>query len=363
MLRYWFKEVYIIMIRFLMLFVQNRNINIKQIVVLMTFKEDTLPVIQKLNERGFHVTVFAKRQHLEALKQIDGVLIHELHQMNICHQLYAMAGAKVIFIDNLYAFMAGFKKKKGQTVIQTWHAAGALKQFGFEDHAVNQDNVLSVKQYQKVYATTDKYLVGCAQMATCFQNAFRANYEQLVNFGVPRMSRYFQTDTDARKSQLRAQLGIERKVAVYLPTYREEGMTNRILNKEAFEKNMPEYLLLTRYHPATHILSEDYGLSIFDLIVLADVIISDYSSLPIEASLIQTPTLFYVYDEQAYEKVRGLNRYFYDIPTSYKVYREEDIYRRLESEDLQPLFEDWHTYNKQSTLNQIAIYVDRLTKI
>ena len=363
MVRYWLKEMYIMMIRFLMLFVQNRNINANQIVVLMTFKEDTLPVIQKLSERGFHVTVFAKKQHLIDLKPLKEVVTHELHQFNMWKQLYVMASAKVIFIDNLYAFMAGFKKKKGQTVIQTWHAAGALKQFGFEDHAVNEDNALSVRQYQRVYAATDKYLVGCAQMATCFQNAFQANYEQLVNFGVPRMSRYFQTDIDARKAQLKAQFGIEQKVAVYLPTYREEGMTNRILNKEAFEKILPDYLLLTRYHPATHILSDDYGLSVFDLVVLADVIISDYSSLPIEASLIHKPTLFYVYDEQEYEKVRGLNRYFYNIPTFYKVYREEDIYHRLESHDLLPLFEDWHTYNKQSTLNQIAIYVDRLTKI
>ena len=31
--------------------------------------------------------------------------------------------------------------------------------------------------------------------------------------------------------------------------------------------------------------------------IMADVIISDYSSLPIEASLLDKPTLFYVYDD------------------------------------------------------------------
>ena len=36
--------------------------------------------------------------------------------------------------------------------------------------------------------------------------------------------------------------------------------------------------------------------------IMADVIISDYSSLPIEASLLDKPTLFYVYDEHKYDK-------------------------------------------------------------
>lgn len=363
MIRYWLKECYMNVLRFLMLFFQKRSIDANHVVVLMSFKEDLFPLIQKLNEQGFRVTVFAKREHLNALKNIEGISSYKMRPINVLRQLCAMANAKVIFIDNLYLLMAGFAKKEGQTVIQTWHAAGALKQFGFKDRAVNHDNVKMVRQYEKVYEATDKYLVGGAQMATCFQHAFGAHYEQLVNFGVPRLSRYFQTDVEAYQKQLKAELGLTGKIAVYLPTYREDGMTNRILNKKAFEVALPEYTLLTHYHPAVQTASDDYGLSVFELIVLADVIISDYSSLPIEASLIQKPTLFYVYDEQTYEKTRGLNTYFYDIPIRYKVYREKDIYQRLKQCSLKPLFEDWHEYNKPSTLNQIAIYVDRLTKI
>ena len=48
-------------------------------------------------------------------------------------------------------------------------------------------------------------------------------------------------------------------------------------------------------------------IDVASLMVMADVIISDYSSLPIEASLLNKPTLFYNYDEEDYEKVRGLN--------------------------------------------------------
>ncbi|PTH78045.1 teichoic acid glycerol-phosphate primase TarB [Staphylococcus agnetis] len=363
MVRYWLKEMYIIMIKFLMAFFQKRGVDANHIVVIMNFKEDMYPIINKLNERGFRVTVFAKREHLKAVRALKEVSSYEFHQFNVLRLLFMMASAKVIFVDNLHLLMAGFKKKKGQTVIQTWHAAGALKKFGFEDRSVDHEHDKLVRQYENVYNATDKYLVGCQQMATCFQNAFNAHYEQLVNFGVPRLSRHFSVDIDALKVELKEKHGLDGKIAVYLPTYREEGMTNRILNKEAFESALPDYTLISRYHPSVNVMSEHYGLSVFELIVLADVIISDYSSLPIEASLIQKPTLYYVYDEQEYEKARGLNAYFYDIPIDYKVYREADIYQRLKQHELKPLFEDWHTYNKQSTLNQIAIYVDRLTKI
>ena len=62
---------------------------------------------------------------------------------------------------------------------------------------------------------------------------------------------------------------------------------------------------------------------------MADLIISDYSSIPIEASLLNKPTLFYVYDEKEYEKVRGLNQYYYDIPNTYKVTTEEALIEKL----------------------------------
>ena len=59
--------------------------------------------------------------------------------------------------------------------------------------------------------------------------------------------------------------------------------------------------------------------------IMADIIISDYSSLAIEASLLNKPTLLYVYDEQRYETERGLNTFYYEIPDMYKVYNEGEL--------------------------------------
>ena len=45
----------------------------------------------------------------------------------------------------------------------------------------------------------------------------------------------------------------------------------------------------------------------------------------IEASLLDKPTLFYVYDEHKYDKIRGLNQFYKAIPQQYKVTTEEEL--------------------------------------
>lgn len=74
--------------------------------------------------------------------------------------------------------------------------------------------------------------------------------------------------------------------------------------------------------------------------IMADVIISDYSSLPIEASLLDKPTLFYVYDEHKYDKIRGLNQFYKAIPQQYKVTTEEELILKIRNDIalFKPLF-------------------------
>ena len=90
---------------------------------------------------------------------------------------------------------------------------------------------------------------------------------------------------------------------------------------ERFEQALPEYTLINQpsINFATSICSDNS-----ELMIMADIIISDYSSLPIEASLLDKPTLFYVYDEEKYDKIRGLNQFYKAIPQRYKATTEEN---------------------------------------
>ncbi|PCF82951.1 teichoic acid glycerol-phosphate primase TarB [Staphylococcus delphini] len=363
MMRYYIKTFYICMVACLSRLYSSLRIDRKHIVFLMTFKEDQLPIIYQLSQRGFNITVFAKPKDFHYLENRKHITYYPLKQSSILKQLAALATAKVVFIDTYYLMMAGWRKKEGQTVIQTWHAAGALKKFGLEDHSVDLTQKEHVDQYCAVYQATDKYLVGGQQMADCFEKAFGARYEQLLSFGSPRLTTYRRIDRQAHQQKLKKQLGIQNKVAVYLPTYREGGQMNRTIDKETFETAVPGYTLLSKYHPTVSAAAENIKMCTLDLVILADLIITDYSSLAIEASSVNTPTLFYVYDEADYEIVRGLNKYYYDIPQEYKAYDERTLYERINEGQLQPLFQKWHQYNTSESLNQVVNYVEKLVRI
>ncbi|UXR78659.1 MULTISPECIES: teichoic acid glycerol-phosphate primase TarB [unclassified Staphylococcus] len=362
MIRMIIKKIYLILVTMMQCLCSRQRVQENHVVVMMTFKEDLLPIIEKLSAKGYQVTVFTKVSHFEALKHLQNIHIVSMNRRNLYQQIRELRSAKVIFIDTYYHLFGAFKKQSKQTVIQTWHAAGALKQFGLEDHAVNRDNKREVAQHQAVYDATDKYIVGCPQMARCFKQSFGAEDHQFLNYGVPRLTGHLNVDILAEQHQLKQKMGIQGKVAVYLPTYREEGQLNRVIDQQAFNQALPDYILLSQYHPAVEAPETEQPLSLStrELLMIADVVITDYSSLAIEASLYGKPAIFYVYDEMAYEQIRGLNNYYYDIPKRYKVYHEVALHQRIREGNLEPLFEDWHVFNTKENLEKLINYMDEI---
>src|SRR5699024_8897418 len=199
---------------------------------------------------------------------------------------------------------------------------------------------------------------------TCFKEAFEASDEQFLKIGLPRLVPYTILDVKKRQSELKKQYGIEDKVAVYVPTYREHKQSNYKIDKTYFESKLQDYTLLSKLHPSIA-SSDQTTTNLQSLMIMADVIISDYSSLAIEASLLNKPTLFYVYDESQYEKERGLNSFYYDIPAQYKAYSIDELMYKLQDSNIEwsTLSESWHVYNAKDSLTQIIQYIEKMVKL
>ncbi|TID03152.1 CDP-glycerol:poly(glycerophosphate) glycerophosphotransferase, partial [Staphylococcus epidermidis FS1] len=231
-------------------------------------------------------------------------------------------------------------------------------------HQVVLKNKAMVRQYKKVYDATDYYLVGGEKMAQCFIQSFDASPSQMLKFGLPRLTQYFRSNLKLEQQRLKKKYHITNKLAVYVPTYREGQVAQRTIDKENFERHLPNYTLLSHLHPSTVDCQTSHSIDVTSLLIMADIIISDYSSLPIEASALNKPTLIYNYDEQQYEKVRGLNEFYYAIPERYKMSNEEAIIQAIQDNDeqFQSLFNDWHQYNSKDSLNQLVHFINKLVK-
>ncbi|MEN3090072.1 MAG: teichoic acid glycerol-phosphate primase TarB [Staphylococcus pseudoxylosus] len=357
------KKLYIIIISFLNMIYRKKKVQSDQIVVMMTFAEDVLPIIEALHRKGYKLTVIGTEKNRKYIQHIENTVFLPAGNKQVFKHIKALSSAKVIVIDTYYLIMGGFKKKKQQTVVQTWHAAGALKNFGFTDRQVDLSNSKIVQQYKKVYDATDKYIIGGEPMADCFKESFGANEEQFLRTGLPRLVPYARLDVEQRQHELKQQYGINGKVAAYVPTYREHKQANREIDKQKFEAKLPEYTLLSKLHPSIA-TEQQTTINLQSLMILADVIISDYSSLAIEASILQKPTLFYVYDEADYNRTRGLNVFYEKIPEAYKAYSEDELMHKLHEKSYAPalLFEDWHEYNTKDSLTRIINEIEKMVK-
>lgn len=364
-MRQLIKQTYLTIIRILnVIFFLNR-IKPQHIVIMMTFPEDVLPIIRELDQRGYRLSVIAKPKDRALLTPFKQVTYVPAGNKQVFKQMKVLSTASVIIIDTYYLVLGGFHKKKGQTVIQTWHAAGALKYFGLKDHQVDLNNPRMVKQYRSVYDTTDYYLVGGEPMATCFREAFEVNDDHILRIGLPRLVPYCEMDVMAEQQRLKATYGIAGPLAIYVPTYREHQQANRAIDPEQLHETLPEFTIINKRHPAVADQAQT-KISLQELMTMADLIITDYSSLAIEASLLNKPVLFYVYDEAEYDRERGLNRYYQAIPEQYKAYDTAQLFEQLthfnhHRHQWKPLFKDWHTYNSRHSLAQLIAFIERIT--
>src|SRR5699024_2456680 len=99
--------------------------------------------------------------------------------------------AKVILCDNYFPLLAGFFPHQETTIIQLWHANGAIKRFGLEDPTAMSRSKLDNVRFKQVYKRFDEYIVGSDKMGKVFQRSYGAEPRNIKALGNPRTDVYF----------------------------------------------------------------------------------------------------------------------------------------------------------------------------
>ncbi|RFU63964.1 CDP-glycerol glycerophosphotransferase family protein [Peribacillus glennii] len=239
--------------------------------------------------------------------------------------IYHLATSRYIVVDNYFGFLASAQFKKGVECIQLWHAGGAIKKFGLEDASAANRSPAAQQRFRKVYSKFDKVAVGSEEMAEIFKKAFGLGDKNILRTGVPRTD-FFYDEQLKTKSLKKVESYTEswtgKKKILYAPTYRDNELNSfeLKLDLERLQKEIgQDYVILLKLHPAIK-KRTDYerqfpgfvfdlsssGFHINELLLAADCLITDYSSIPYEYSLLQRPMIFFAYDLESYAKERGL---------------------------------------------------------
>ena len=213
-----------------------------------------------------------------------------------------------------------FKKKK-TVYLNTWHGV-ALKTIGNDCPGRKDYNFNSV-DYLCVSADHDERV---------FRSAFSAKEQCYLRCGMPRNDELWQA-TAEQKDACRAKLGIpaDKKVILYAPTWRDSedgGQSYTIKPPVDFaawqERLGGEYVVLFRaHHITTKVLNvqfndfvrdaSDYP-AVNDLMIAADLLITDYSAIAFDYSILCRPLLCYAYDYDTYLASRGT---YFEIDEKY----------------------------------------------
>jgi CDP-ribitol ribitolphosphotransferase len=230
---------------------------------------------------------------------------------------YHLATARYFIVDNACLPVHVGPHRRGTTVIQVWHAAGALKVFGVDVHSANRE--VENRFIHKYY---DYVIVGSDVAVKPYASALRTPEERVLPLGVPRTDFFFdaQRMAQARSRVLDAYPDlIGRRVVVYAPTFRGHGLEKhpiQRLDAARLRAALPaEYALVHKLHPVfdpSLIDAEGYDAVIGDefdineLFTVTDILVTDYSSSIFEYVLLRKPMILLVDDLDEYYEDPGL---------------------------------------------------------
>ena len=231
-----------------------------------------------------------------------------------------IASAKV-WVDNALCFpWEPVPKKKDQFYLQTWHGSMGLKRIGVND--------VKERKWAKAAKLGTKWTDLCISNSTFETGVFRETHwpeTEILELGHARNDILFADEEE--KAEIRARVceffGIteDKKIALYAPTFRNGDNTkyynmnyNRVL--DALEKKFGgDWVLLNRFHFKTKITRAGgtsrkiFGATEYpdmqELMVAADVGITDYSSWICDFVLTGRPGFIYAPDLSSYNKERG----------------------------------------------------------
>lgn len=241
-------------------------------------------------------------------------------------RLYEMATAKVI-VANVKNELRLIKKKK-QFVIQTWHGSYSSKRL--ERAAADTLSAAYLRESRKNSRQTDLFLSNSRVLSDCYREDFWCDCE-ILECGFPRNDILFADGSAARKRVCQA-LGVPEtcKLVMYAPTFRDDGsVAGYGLDCQGvvktLEKDGNDWRLLVRMHPNVPVYQNLFTFNsqvvdataypdMQELLVAADVLITDYSSTVFEFAAMNKAVFLFVSDMASYRKSRGLLPTFDQIP-------------------------------------------------
>lgn len=209
---------------------------------------------------------------------------------------------------------SGFYKRKGQFIVQTWHGDRGFKRclYEYSDDKKEKRTVEIIDN-----KVTDLCVAASDYGESVYRSAFRY-YGKVLKIGMPRNDKLL-SNNENEKSLIRKRLNIEpnKKILLYAPTYRDNNKINQTslidINETLLELNKRSgaWICLVRAHSVSarinipddtnNVIDVSKYPDMADLLLISDMLISDYSSCSGDFLLRKKPVILAAFDRAEYE--------------------------------------------------------------
>lgn len=300
------------------------------------------PLAEELRKRRPDMKFFFCDKKKHRLTHID--MADEIITEKTLRFKYVCSKAK--YIISPMGFPNGGKKRKGQVFIQTWHGSPIKKLY-----LSREKNKKKYQKYAKQFRGTDLFCTQGDVHTKHLAEALNLPVSIFVNSGLPRNDILF-TATEDFKRELKSKLNLpnDKKVILYCPTWRRyDYKANLPFEIEKLrDRFSSDYVLLLRSHVGKHqwINVNDEPVRLFDnkfvfdggsyydishLYLIADIMITDYSSSVFDFALTQKPQILYIYDYEEYKKEFGLYFDYENFSPFPKVRTQRELFDAIEN--------------------------------
>lgn len=283
------------------------------------------------------------------------------------HLLFDINTSSLVILDYNNYVVSKFKRE-GVKVLQLWHASGAIKKFG---NAIKRDYL--IRNYDYVIANAEVFRQSYAQ-------AFGVREEQVFITGIPETDCLYKQDYhECNRTSMLEKFPIikGKKVVLYAPTFRGRLITGFKDAYMAVDKVQEllgdDYVIMYKMHP----LLRKYEISknpnivccneeqLYPLFAVTDYLISDYSALIFDFSVLEKPMLFFTPDLDTYKKETGLFLdYENEIPGPICTYEEEIVKHiknnKFDMKSISKFNKKYHAYSDGKSLDRVLYLIEEI---
>ena len=236
---------------------------------------------------------------------------------------YHIGTSRLFVVDDQFFPLTVVGARPRSAAVQVWHACGAFKKFGLSRQDKRTHMMRRVREPALLNRNYKLFLASSKLTAECYAEAFGQPVEKFVwDLGIPRTDLLFDNEPASLESiKRRLRIPANRRVILYAPTFRgsvAEARSPNNLDLRTLHRVLGrDHVVLLRPHPHAKFatpLEPDLGGFVIDasgypevneLMLVSDVLVTDYSSVIFEFALLERPIALFAPDLPEHEAAHG----------------------------------------------------------